>query len=105
MSESPMYRLSVPLKKKKVLDIMDCLVSTKSVVIPDVNTTRNVGIYIKPWRKMGFVSLYIEPEQKRTILVSNVDIDRNIRGYGGKRVEFTIDDRLVSKLFPRIPRL
>jgi len=98
-----MYRVSIPRNKVSVLSILDSLIASHSVEIPDIQTSRHVGMYLKPWRRKGFISLYIEPEQKRTVLISNVDIERSIGR--GKRIDFTIDDSLIRSIYPRLPRL
>jgi hypothetical protein len=98
-----MYRLRIPKNNKKVLSIMDSLMVSKSVVIPDVKSSRNIGMYIKTWRKNGFVSMYVESKQKKTLLVSNTDIFKNTKHQ--KNVEFFIDDSLIRVLSPRTPLL
>lgn len=98
-----MYRISIPNSNTQVLNILDSLVTTRSVEIPNVYVSRSVGCYLKPWRKKKFVSLYIEPVQKRTVLVSNVDISKKTGR--GKKIEFCIDDSVLKSLNVRIPYL
>lgn len=89
-----MYRLSIPKDKTSVISILDSLVVNKSVDISDAKICRHVGGYLKPWRQMGFISLYVEPKQKRTILVSNVNIYKNPRFQNN--IEFFIDDSILK---------
>jgi hypothetical protein len=98
-----MYRIRIPRTNTTVINVLDSLIKSRSVEIPNSNISRNIGIYLKPWRKKGFISLYVEPEQKRTILVSNVDISKNIGT--GRKIEFTIDDRILNNLNLRVPRI
>ena len=98
-----MYRISIPSNNIKVLNILDSLVNTKMVEIPNAYVSRSVGCYLKPWRKKKFVSLYIEPEQKRTVLVANVNISKTIGR--GKKIEFCVDDSILNSLNLRTPYL
>jgi len=85
-----MYRLSIPPSKKNIITLMDDLVRMKELHIPDPLVTRNLGIYIKPWRDRGFISIYNEMQQQDTLIRLNVSgVEKAVRP--GKRIDYLLD--------------
>jgi hypothetical protein len=84
------YRLSIPNKKKNIISILDAVILTKEVSIPNAPTARVLGMYTKKWRHDGIISLYTESMQKKTILKLNVPgVEKNMKR--GKRVEYLLN--------------
>lgn len=98
-----MYRIAIPRSRKNVIDIMDGLIVNKQIEIPDVKTNRMLGHYIKPWRKKGFISIYNEDLQRKTICCLNIpDVEKK----DGRTVLYVFDDSILdSALRIRFPRL
>jgi hypothetical protein len=98
-----MYRISIPKSRKNIINIMDLLVSDKQIVLPDVKTNRVLGHYIKPWREKGFISLYNEELQRKTVCCLNI---QGVERKDGRSVIYAFDDSILSSaLRVRFPRI
>jgi len=98
-----MYRIAIPKSRKNIIDIMDTLVTNRQILLNDGKTNRVLGHYIKPWREKGFISLYNEDMQRKTLCCLNIP---GVERKEGRSVLYMFDDRVLeSSLRVRFPKL
>jgi hypothetical protein len=104
-----MYRIAIPKSRKNIISIMDNLVFNKQIELPDVKTNRVLGHYIKPWRDKGFISLYNEEVQRKTLCCLNIQGVERKDGSSGEHwhhVMYVFDDSILeSSVRVKFPRL
>jgi hypothetical protein len=98
-----MYRLAIPRSRPGIINIMDSLVNYKEIELPDVKTNRILGHYIKPWRDKGFISLYNEETQRKTLCKLNIP---GVERKEGRSIMYVFDDSILdSSLRMKFPKI
>ncbi|HUT00428.1 MAG TPA: hypothetical protein VMY59_08940 [Candidatus Thermoplasmatota archaeon] len=88
-----MYKIAVPRSRKNIIDLMDSLIDLREIELPDIKTNRSLGHYIKPWRDKGFISLYNEDTQRKTLCKLNIP---GVERKDGRSVIYAFDDSILD---------
>jgi hypothetical protein len=90
-----MYKLVIPENRPIVINILDKIMDGSTVHVPDANTCRIFGRYVKSWHRNGFIGIYNDLLLKDTVIKFNIKkVEKHI-GIG-KRIEYIVDDSFLK---------